>query len=193
MHPMFEITVLEIIRSRIILHGDQAMMTTAIGVQGGAVSVAAGAGGGAPVPVIRAAKVDHAAGVGAGVLNDQRVGRVARAEPVGGATVEVAAEVEAAVADKVEPGAGQGARAVSVATAEKGAAAEGGVAVGAEASVTVAAAAVAAAAEAAGAPVGVITAGVSDRVRGARTLVSWRRHGDVRKYRILLYNLQSPF
>lgn len=190
MHPMFEITVLEIIRSRIILHGDQAMMTTAIGVQGGAVSVAAGAGGGALVPVIRAAKVDHAAGVGAGVLNDQRVGHVARAEPVGGATVEVAAEVEAAVADKVEPGAGQGARAVNVATAEKGAGAEGGVVVGAEASVTVAAAAVAAAA---GAPVGVITTGVSDQVRGARTLVSWRRHGDVRKYRILLYNLQSPF
>ncbi|KTF92476.1 hypothetical protein cypCar_00023975 [Cyprinus carpio] len=79
------------------------MMDTAIEVRGGAVLVAAGAGRGVAVLAMGAAKVARAAAAGvgatvvAGVLNGRRAERVARAEPAGGATVEVEAEAEAAM------------------------------------------------------------------------------------------------
>lgn len=159
------------------------MTATATGVRDDAVLVVGGAGGRAAVPVILAAKVGHGAEVGAivvaGVLNERRVEGVARADLVGGATVgvgvEVAAEAEAAVADRVEPGAGGGA--------------EGGAAVGAAAPVAVLAVAVVAAAAAAVAQVEVATAIPKkgpDLVKKKRTSGSWRRLGDVRKFRIRL-------
>lgn len=171
------------------------MMDTAIGVRGGAVLVAAGAGEGVAVLATCAAKVDRAAGVGAtvaaGVPNEQRAVRVARAEPVRGATVEVEAEAEAevVVAIRVEPGAGQGARAGHEAAAEKGVEAgreaEQGVMLGAAVSVVVVAVAAAA-------PAGVVTAAStresSQVILGSkrRTLLSLRRLGDARKFRICL-------
>ncbi|KTG38874.1 hypothetical protein cypCar_00003914 [Cyprinus carpio] len=139
------------------------MMDTAIEVRGGAVLVAAGAGGGVAVLATGAAKVAHAAGAGvgatvvAGVPNERRAVRVARAEPEGGATVEVEAEAEAVVADRVGQGAGHGARAGHVAAVVKGAVAGGeaedGVALGAGAAAPVVVVALAAAA-----PVGVAKA-----------------------------------
>lgn len=190
--------------SPITLHGSQAMMDTAIGVRGGAVLVAAGAGGGVAVPATAAAKVARAAGAGvgataaAGVPNERRAERVARAEPVGGATVEVEAEAEAAVADRVGQGAEHGAKAGHVVAVVKGAVvggeAEEGVAPGAGAAAAVVVVAVAAAA-----PVGVVAAastGESNQVildRVKRTLLSWRRPDDVKKFRICSYSLQSQF
>lgn len=173
----------------ITLHGGQAMMDTAIGVRGGAVLVAAGAGEGVAVLATRAAKVDRAAGVGAtvaaGVPNERRAVHVARAEPVRGATVEVEAEAEVVVAIRV----GQGARAGHEAAAEKGVEAgreaEQGVMLGAAVSVVVVAVAAAA-------PAGVVTAvstrGSSQVILGRkrRTLLSLRRLGDARKFRICL-------
>lgn len=196
---MFEIMVLEnhTIISPITLHGGQAMMDTVTGVRGGAVLVAAGAGGGVAVLPMDAAKVDRAAGAGvgatvaAGVLNERRAVHVARAELVEEATVEVEVEAgaEVVVANRVEPGAGQGARAGHVAVAEKGAEAGGeaeeGVMLGAAVSVVVVAVVAAA-------PVGVVTAvstGESNQVilgSRRRTLLSLRRLGDARKFRICL-------
>lgn len=179
------------------------MMDTAIGVRGGAVLVVAGAGGGVAVLAMHAAKVDRAAGAGvgatvaAGVPNERRAEhvaraeRVARAEPVGGATVEVEAEAQVVAVNRVGPGAGQGARAGhgAGAAAEKGVEAGGeaeeGVVLGATVSVVVVAVVAAA-------PAGVDTAvstGESNQVilgSGRKTLLSLRRLGDARKFRICL-------
>lgn len=188
--------------SPITLHGSRAMMDTVIEVRGGAVLVAAGSGHGVAVLATGAAKVARVAGVGAtvvaGVPNGRRAEHVARAEPVGGATVEVEAEAEAVVADRVGPGAGHGARVGHGAAVAKGAVAGGeaedGVALRAGA-----AAPVVVVAEAAAAPVGVAAAastGESNQVilgLGRRTLLNWRRPDDVKKSRICLYSLQSQF
>ncbi len=188
--------------SPITLQGSQAMMDTAIEVRGGAVLVVAGAGHGVAVLATGAAKVALAAAAGlgatvmAGVLNGRRAERVARAEPVGGATVEVEAEAEAVVADRVGPGAGHGAR-VGHAVAKgavAGGEAEDGVALGAGA-----AAPVVVVAEVAMAPAG--AAAVASTVKSnqvivglrRRTLLSWRWPDDVKKSRIRLYSLQSQF
>lgn len=172
-------------------------------VRGGVVLVVAGAGHGVAVLATGAAKVALAAAAGlgatvvAGVPNGRRAERVARAEPVGGATVEVEAEAEAVVADRVGPGAGHGARVGHRAAVAKGAVAgeeaEDRVTLGAGA-----AAPVVVVAEAATAPAGAATAALTESnqvILGLRrrTLLSWRRPDDVKKSRICLYSLQSQF